>query len=240
MPDRRYDEKEVSALIKRAAELQAQSTDQGPDQPTLVQVQLAASELGIQSEFLESAAEELDGRPKRSGLFGSPIRTQQSFTLHGRLTADRWPLTLQRMREATGRVGTTTQIGEACEWISHRPDGLHVSIIPDGCTTRVSIQSEISGWVVPYLSLLALFLVALTAGMVTALGSIGWVLALAAYALVFLGSRRVLSEIAHRRSVQIGQLVKTIESELVVASEPLGGRPLESESHIQEIKPSRT
>jgi hypothetical protein len=240
MPDRRYDEKEVSALIKRAGELQAQEADLGPDQPTLVQVQQAASELGIQSEFLERAAAELNNSPKGKGLFGSPLRNHQSVTLRGRLTADRWPLTLQRMREATGRVGTPTQIGDACEWISHHPDGLHVSITPDGNITRVSIQSEISGWAVPYLSLSLLFLVALTAGMVSALGSIGWVLALAAYALVFLGGRRALSQIAYRRSVLIDQLLKTIESELNVASEPLVTSPFRSESELQDVKPGRT
>ena len=144
------------------------------------------------------------------------------------------------MREATGRVGTPTQIGDACEWISHHPDGLHVSITPDGNITRVSIQSEISGWAVPYLSLSLLFLVALTAGMVSALGSIGWVLALAAYALVFLGGRRALSQIAYRRSVLIDQLLKTIESELNVASEPLVTSPFRSESELQDVKPGRT
>ena len=73
--------------------------------------------------------------------------------------------------------------------------------------------------------------------MVTALGSIRWVVALAIYTLIFLGGCRALSQIADRRSVQIDQLVQTIESDLTDICKL---SPALQESKIQEVKPLRT
>jgi len=229
MADRRYDEKEVSSLIKRAAQLQAEASEYGPDQPTLNQVQQAASELGIRPEFLDQAAAELSVGRKKKGFLGGQVRTRRSVTVPGRMTAERWPMALERLREETGRVGTPSQVGDAFEWISKQPDGLHVSIVPDGLNTRVSILSEISEWAGLYIVFPMFLAMPLTACLWKFLGSFGFILGMIVMALSLIAGRYKFSRIADQRAVQVDRLMQIIESQTALeAVPPLAIREAES------------
>src|SRR5471030_614903 len=88
MAERHFSEKEVSALIKRATELQAGNQDLKTDQPTLTQVQQAAGELGILPQFLASAAVELESNSRRKGFWGGPVAVRRSTKVSGRLSPE--------------------------------------------------------------------------------------------------------------------------------------------------------
>jgi hypothetical protein len=228
MADRRFDEKEVGALLKRAAELQAGVGDSGPDLPTLSQVQQAASELGIRPEFLEQAAAELSHRPPRTGIFDGSIRTRRSVTIPGRMTSDRWPMALDQMRVELGRVGTPGQVGEAFEWTT---DGFHVSLVPDGPNTRVSIQSEITPALGLYLFLPLMLGIALISGIESALGLVAVILGVPCLALALIGGRYGISRVSGQRAAQIDQVIQIVESHAVLPVD-LSHQFSETQSHV--------
>jgi hypothetical protein len=214
MAERRYDDREVSALIKRAAELQAESSDNSSDLPTLGQVQQAASELGIRQEFLERAASELSEIPKRKGILGGEMRNRRTATVQGRLRPDRWPMVLHRMRDLTNRVGQPLENADSFEWISRQPDKLHVSIVPDGVQTRISVQSDISDWLVLFCVFPFPFALIAAAVMKLTLGWVGLAIWFGIFAAILLGEREMFSRMSRRRSKLIDQLIQSIESEV--------------------------
>jgi hypothetical protein len=223
MADRRFDEREVGALIRRAAELKAVASEGGGDDATLSQIRQAASELGIESEYIERAAAEMGNRGKGHGIWGGSVSVRQSVTVAGRITADRWPILLQQVRDMTGRVGTPRSVGDGFEWVSLQPDGIHVSVIPDGEKSRISIHSNIGNW-------LALSIILPLAGSLligaAAAGILGWAgagVGVFVALCTLLASRAWFARIAKSRDELIAKLFAQLETEI---AKPIGQTPI--------------
>ena len=120
---RRYNEKQVGALIQRATELHEERTGQSERGLTLTEIEKIAAELGLPVQDMRNAALELEtSREGESGL-DRPFSVSHSFVVEGEMTEEQWPDVLLELRDFTGRSGSTTQLGQGREWTHDLGEG---------------------------------------------------------------------------------------------------------------------
>jgi hypothetical protein len=119
------------------------------DGPTLGQLQEAASELGLDPMLVEAAAREVTA-PGRAGfwvrMLGGPWSAEADHVVEGMVTASDWPLLLDEIRAASGRMGDPKMVGDALEWHSLSPDIIHLTATPSGGRTRVRLSAQFGAW----------------------------------------------------------------------------------------------
>jgi hypothetical protein len=119
----RFTDRQVSAILKRAVELQASRSDAAAPFDasagvSLAQLQQAAAELGIEPRLIEEAALELTNTSQdqeRASFWGGPSVVSAERIIHGTVSEEEWPLLLEEIRRATGLVGTATTVGNSFE-----------------------------------------------------------------------------------------------------------------------------
>ena len=109
--DRRYTEKEIQAILKRASELQATRAENpsAADGTTLAQLQQPAAEIGIDADLIAQAAQSLnpgEDAGSSSLLAGGPWKVDFDQIVPGEVTEENWAFVVDEMRAATGRVGS--------------------------------------------------------------------------------------------------------------------------------------
>jgi hypothetical protein len=124
MTERHYDDEEVAAIFRAAAEGAERSesralTQRRPDGLTLEELQSIAREVGISPSAIEQAARSLD-RPRDAGvsrtLLGLPIGVERTVALDRRLTDAEWELLVVELRQVFGARGTIREHGSLREW----------------------------------------------------------------------------------------------------------------------------
>src|SRR5213593_1662952 len=121
MAERRYNDKEIAAIFRAAAE-------EGPRSPqrevardeglTLAELQAIGSEVGIPSDAVAQAARAVDvrlGAASRTFL-GLPIGVARTVNLNRRLTDPEWERLVVQLREVFNARGTTRSEGSLREW----------------------------------------------------------------------------------------------------------------------------
>lgn len=165
MPHRTYSEREVTALLERAAELQAQAARQADGRPGLTLDELAAiaDESGLDPALLRQAAAELDA-PQ-----GTPLVTPHAGTtsthiyverrVPGSLSPEAWEDTVMELRHrfdtdlgsAWGMPGygqsIVEQIGRSVEWRHTSMSGIETRLMVRPRTDRLDVRlSQRVGW----------------------------------------------------------------------------------------------
>jgi hypothetical protein len=166
--NRRFTEKEISAILQRATELQAHEEGTSPGGGmSLEQLQQAATELGIKPHLISRAAADVaSGSMERPYSFWSPTtHLHLEGVVPHRISEDNWPTLLNKMRRVSGRVGDSVSVGKSFEWTSDSPDTCHVSVTPHGEQSRVSIASRYGEWIMVFyfLPLLPAFIACIVA-----------------------------------------------------------------------------
>jgi hypothetical protein len=224
-PGRQYTDKEVRAILQRTVALQATGDPANPaqsaDGTTLDQLQQAAAELGLDPALVARAAAEVVADPdpgRGSWLLGGPWSVDSDYIVEGMVTEDDWPLLLEEMRAATGRVGHPKTVGKAFEWLSLQPDGLHVSLTPHGANTRVRVTARFGGWAVLFYVMPPPFFLALAVILCTALGKSDALSAAGMWALVIglplaslVGGRLGFGRLCARKRRQTRDLIARME-----------------------------
>src|SRR6266446_7588382 len=121
MADRRYNDKEIAAIFRAAAE-------EGPQSPqrevardeglTLAELQAIGSEVGIPSDAVAQAARAVDvrlGAASRTFL-GLPIGVARTVNLNRRLTDEEWERLVVQLREVFNARGRTRSEGSLRQW----------------------------------------------------------------------------------------------------------------------------
>lgn len=133
---RTYDNKEISAIIRRAIELkQHQARDRdgisrtGKEEGvTIEDLQQVAAELGIEPEYVLTAAQELANEGKiqiAKGVLGAPGFIGIEHTVDGVISENTWDELLAEIRRVVGEMGRAEKIGDSLEW---RGSHTHVTI----------------------------------------------------------------------------------------------------------------
>ena len=224
----RYTEKEVGAILKRAAELQAGAPPRGGE-TSLSQLQQAASEIGIDPENLRRAAAEIESGslhgPGATWL-GGPWGVDYDRVLPGVVDDDSWPTIVEDMRAATGRVGSPKEVGKGYEWLSTEPDPLHITFTPTGTNTRLRVTARFGLWggllytLPPFFSLMfAAMLSAVLSKHHTISPHMVLIILLGVPASVLLAGRALFGRITNKKRLQTQRLISRLETSLAATSQ---------------------
>src|SRR6266478_1413997 len=121
MAERRYNDKEIAAIFRAAAEQEPQNPqrevarDEGL---TLAELQAIGGEVGISSAAVAQAARAVDvrfGAASRTFL-GLPIGVARTVNLNRRLTDEEWERLVVQLREVFNARGRTRSEGSLRQW----------------------------------------------------------------------------------------------------------------------------
>lgn len=133
MADRRYSDDEISAIFRRATEVQQRAPQQLPQSEgmSLTELQSIGREAGISPELVAQAARELDqpALPRVSTLLGIPTGVARNVQLERRLTDDEWEAFVVQLRDTFQARGIITEQGAFRTWSN---GNLHVLVEPSG------------------------------------------------------------------------------------------------------------
>lgn len=126
-PKRRYGEKEVGLILKRATEL-SQSAPEPTEGGglTIEDLEDIAAEAGIDPRYLRDAAAELDTRgPTPEGaerLLGGPLMVELERRVQGEVPEDRWDDVIHEISRAADGQGHPSVIGRTLSWVLSDPN----------------------------------------------------------------------------------------------------------------------
>ncbi len=163
----RYGEEETSAILRRAAELQARRTFQNPDAErglTLAEIEQAAADVGIRPEFIRAAVAEK--QMPRSRVVPAGV-TEIHRTVAGPITESVWRDMVDALQQSFGKVGFATRSGDTFEWqLKSDPDphtraAVHVIVHSRETGSEIILrgserQAVRRGWVIGVLASLFL------------------------------------------------------------------------------------
>lgn len=122
MADRRYNDKEIAAIFRAAAEggrPESPQRDVPQDEGlTLADLQAIGREVGISSESIAQAAQAVDvrlGAASRT-LLGLPIGVARTVNLNRRLSDEEWERLVVQLREVFNARGSTRSDGALRQW----------------------------------------------------------------------------------------------------------------------------
>lgn len=162
MPKNRlYNEHEISAVLKRAAELQRTEGPIDTSGLSLAELEQIAADVGIDPAFIKTAAMELDeGRPDEAFHFwGGPTSVELERIVEGEMSEAQWEEVVAEIRHVYEVAGETGQLGRTLQWVHRDQTGerAHVTLTPTGGQTRIRIFYRMTDWAVvshvPVLSL---------------------------------------------------------------------------------------
>lgn len=128
--ERRYNEKEVSQLLKRAAELQRSSpTSPNARGLSLGELEEIAAEAGLDASLLRQAARELDAGRSVSGglgtkLAGAPLRIVLERILPFEAPESAFETLIPHIQIASATPGVPSQIGRTLTWQTQGPGAM--------------------------------------------------------------------------------------------------------------------
>src|SRR2546425_8392593 len=121
MAEARYNDKEIAAIFRAAA-------DEGPQSPerevardeglTLAELQQIGGEVGISSDAVAQAARAVDvrlGAASRT-ILGLPIGVSRTVNLNRRLSDEEWERLVVQLREVFNARGRTRSEGSLRQW----------------------------------------------------------------------------------------------------------------------------
>lgn len=158
---RRYNEKEIGALIQRATALHEEATDDAQHNRSLSieEVEHIAAEIGVPPEHVRAAALEMEdhlyAEPSFS-LFGAPFVINQTRVVGETMTKEDWEHILLELRRFTGRTGKVSEVGRAREWthaVGESDEGINftrtqVTMRPEDGQTSIQIRKRYGGMAV--------------------------------------------------------------------------------------------
>lgn len=151
MAERTYTEREIRALLERAAKRQEaarRASDAARGGLTLAELQAVAAEAGIAPEHIAAAATEM-ARPEaaRQTFLSAPTTVQRTRLLPTRPSEDTWARLVQDARQTFGKSGIAGQIGPVREWtvIGGTPNSdvfTRLALEPDGEGARLTLAQD--------------------------------------------------------------------------------------------------
>jgi hypothetical protein len=120
LPSRRYNEKEVADIIKRASELQqVESTSESTTGMSLAELEQVAREAGLDPALVRRAATDLDTRVsdrKPSAFLGAPTNLVLERTIDGEIPPDEYETIVLEIQRELGGVGQASTLGRSVVW----------------------------------------------------------------------------------------------------------------------------
>jgi len=153
---RRFNEKEVALIIKRASELQqTETTSESSTGMSLAELEQVAREAGLDLQLVRRAAADLDTRVTDrapNGFLGAPTVLRLERTIDGEVPADEFEQLVLEIQSQLGQVGSATTIGRTLQWTVQGADRrraatrtVQVTISPRDGRTTIRIEERLRG-----------------------------------------------------------------------------------------------
>jgi len=153
---RRFSDKEVAHIIKRASELQQEEAPaESSTGMSLAELEQVAREAGLDPALVRRAATDLDTRvtdQRPSAFIGAPTRLSLERTIDGELPADEYEPMVLEMNRALGLVGSASTLGRSLQWTVQGVDRRRVStrtvqitVTPRNGRTTIRIEEPLGG-----------------------------------------------------------------------------------------------
>ena len=150
-------DRQVSLILRRAIELQDREGEgTASEQLSLEVVREIASEIGLESRFVDQAAASVlegAGSSRASTLLGGPIRERLEASVGGPLSEEGASELVDRIRSVVHRQGEVSHVLGSVEWRSEGEPAIGVTISPRGDRTRVRIVGDRSKSLAPTLAI---------------------------------------------------------------------------------------
>jgi hypothetical protein len=151
---RRYNEREVAAIIKRASELQdVESTLESSTGMSLAELEQIAREAGLDPALVRRAASDLDTRVtdrEPSPFFGAPTDLVLERTIDGEVPTEEYEALVLEIQRELGGVGSASGLGRTLVWTmtthSHRRAAtrtVQVTVTPRNGRTTIRIEEPL-------------------------------------------------------------------------------------------------
>ncbi len=226
MSSRRFTEREAAAIVRKAAETQAKTTESSSNEGvTELELRAAAKELGIHGPAIDAALQTVGGQEEnnRPGVFGGHFRHEVETVFEGTLSDETWEEILLEVRRTFGEVGTVERRGTTHEWscIGGGIDKIIVTLRQTGNTVRLQISSDFrdKGFVGYLLTALPFFITVAVLSKVTLPGMWELWIGMALASVYLLIARGWTIATSRKRSRTISKLVRHVESILQTKDE---------------------
>ncbi len=220
-----YTDKDVSTILKRAAELQARTQGTAATGLTLEELQSIARDVGVDPQFVAQAAREAAHAPPADDdtfyFWGAPGRAQTDRVLPGEMTDDLWETIVREARRTFGQPGETSEVGRTREWRwSYAGYYTMAFLSASSRNGQTSIHAERrldnEGAVAFLLPLLTTFVFGMLASLTMGLPALG--ISLVLFVLVFFGSRKLFKSLSRKARRQLDEMLARIEQMADVAA----------------------
>lgn len=152
-PSKRYSEKEVSLILRRATELQRlEPSAANPIGLTLTELQEVASEVGIDPAYLRRAAAELEagaGSGPWDRLLGAPTAFVLERTVPGEFPESKFEELVPLMQAATLGQGNASAVGKTLTWSSRsdtNTSSQQVLVTVRDSQTLIRVEERLAGF----------------------------------------------------------------------------------------------
>ncbi|UCC74674.1 MAG: hypothetical protein JSV86_09030 [Gemmatimonadota bacterium] len=152
---RRYGDKEVGLVLKRAAELQREDpAGTAGGGLTLAELEEIAAEAGIDPQYLRRAADELDVGAAdledegAAVLAGAPLTARYERIIRGELPESEFELLVPEIQRTAEGHGQGSLLGHTFTWRSSAPQGersLQVTVSSRDGRTHILIEERLHG-----------------------------------------------------------------------------------------------
>lgn len=142
---RRFTDKEVALVLRRASEMDEVEGGGGSAGLTLAELEQIAGEVGISASQIQRAVSELDRKPSVAFLGSSPRTHQAVRGVAGELDEETTARLIQHVEGSSDQVGVVTQALGGTQWTAHdRFRTTQVSVTPAKGETRVRVVERAS------------------------------------------------------------------------------------------------
>lgn len=143
MDQKKFNRKEISQILKIAAELDQQRQDE--EGLTEEELRGIAKEVGLEPVSIETAIHQLQEYPDDLTEFdsGHTATFRRTLVLDGQIDDSLWEDLVTEIRRINGGIGKTSRLGNTYEWEQRRKNVgyLQVSVTPKGEKTRIRINA---------------------------------------------------------------------------------------------------
>lgn len=148
---RRYSDKEVTRLLKKAAEIQEEEAGHELEGRgmTLAELQEVAAEAGIHPRYLQQAAARIEhpGKPGLgAALAGTPLTITVERAVPGTLADEDFERAVMDIQRAFSGTGNASMVGRTLMWKSDGMDhetSLQVTVSSRGAETRILAEERL-------------------------------------------------------------------------------------------------
>ena len=113
----RYGEEETSAILRRAAEMQARrhgESGEAANGLTLAEIERAAADIGIRPEYIRAAVAEQQGRQRVHLVPAGTYELRRSVP--GPISEMLWREMVDALQQSYGKVGVSSRSGDTFDW----------------------------------------------------------------------------------------------------------------------------